>query len=331
MLPLLAMVLTLPAQAQDAVRIELIRKGMQGGPPPTLVVHPQVGIADLSVELDCGAATASHQGPAEVAVAVPIPLALPVGSHRCTGTLALRLADGSTADQPLDLRVEVLAPLEAQVVPDSLDLAGGSVEIQSNRPLAGASAVLWGEGGRLGEQTGIEATAAGARLFFSPPEEEVLRIVIMAKDPDGFGALLELFPWSYSVPHEDVVFETGSSTVRTGEEHKLEAAWTRVQEIVQRYGEVAPVNLYVAGFTDTVGSASSNQALSEARARAIARWFEARGFAGSIHYQGFGEQGLAVPTPDEVDEGRNRRADYIVAAEAPPQGSLLPGSAWQEL
>lgn len=330
-LPLLLSLCTPQALAQDAIRLEVVAKGIQGGPPPTLVVLPLVDLADLSVSVACGGSAARRQGSAEAGVKVPLALDAALGAHRCTGTLDLRLSDGSTADMPLDFGVEVLPPLTAQVVPDSLDLASGAVEIQSSRPLKGATLILWGENGALGEQSGIDGTGGGARLYWQPPADEILRIEIMAVDQDGFGARLELFPWSYSVPHEDVVFETGQSTVRAGEEPKLEAAWAQVQDIVARYGALAPVNLYVAGFTDTVGSTASNQRLSEERARAIARWFQARGFQGRIHYQGFGEQGLAVPTPDEVDEERNRRADYIVAAEAPPRSDTLPGSAWKPL
>jgi len=35
-------------------------------------------------------------------------------------------------------------------------------------------------------------------------------------------------------------------------------------------------------------------------------------------YEGFGEQSLAVATPDETDEPRNRRVDYILSVEDPP-------------
>ena len=35
--------------------------------------------------------------------------------------------------------------------------------------------------------------------------------------------------------------------------------------------------------------------------------------------QGFGESRLAVPTADNVDEARNRRAQYILAAQTPVQ------------
>jgi hypothetical protein len=38
-----------------------------------------------------------------------------------------------------------------------------------------------------------------------------------------------------------------------------------------------------------------------------------------------------MPTPDEVDEARNRRAVYVVAAEPPPVTSAMPGGEWKKL
>ena len=93
----------------------------------------------------------------------------------------------------------------------------------------------------------------------------------------------------------------------------------------------AKINLYVGGYTDTVGDKTMNLALSDQRATAIAIWFKDKGFPGEIYAQGFGERGLAVQTPDEVDEARNRRAVYILAAEAPPTSRELPTSSWKKV
>ncbi|HCH63856.1 MAG TPA: OmpA family protein, partial [Deltaproteobacteria bacterium] len=85
------------------------------------------------------------------------------------------------------------------------------------------------------------------------------------------------------------------------------------------------------GYTDTVGPADGNIALSRARAKAIASWFAQNGFTYPIYFQGFGEQGLAVPTPDNTNEAANRRAAYIVAAEVPPTSRAIPSQTWKAL
>ena len=90
------------------------------------------------------------------------------------------------------------------------------------------------------------------------------------------------------------------------------------------------LQLYVGGYTDTVGDAQDNLKLSQARARSIAEYFKRKGVEIPIMYAGFGERALLVKTPDNTDEARNRRALYIVA-NTPPQGEGFPGGAWRRL
>jgi OOP family OmpA-OmpF porin len=66
----------------------------------------------------------------------------------------------------------------------------------------------------------------------------------------------------------------------------------------------------VWGFTDTVGTPEYNQGLSERRANAVADYLEGRGVSRErMVIQGFGETNLAVETPDQTPEPRNRRVE----------------------
>ena len=165
----------------------------------------------------------------------------------------------------------------------------------------------------------------------------MLRLKAKATVTTGLSITMDLFPWTYTIPHsEDVVFPTGSATIPQGEAHKLNAVMNSIKEVLQRFdqenlGFEVPLALYLAGFTDTVGNRIKNQQLSEQRAKALGLWFKQNGFRGEIHYQGLGENGLAVATADEVDEPANRRAMYIIAAEAPTKSRLLPVSNWRPL
>ena len=86
--------------------------------------------------------------------------------------------------------------------------------------------------------------------------------------------------------------------------------------------------LYVAGHTDTVGGDPDNLTLSKGRARAIAQYFHSHGFKMPTFFAGCGKRLLRVKTADNVDDARNRRADYTLALEAPP---LPAGIAWLSL
>ena len=121
------------------------------------------------------------------------------------------------------------------------------------------------------------------------------------------------------------------SAIKDDQEYKLNDVKGEIQKIVDKYADIATVNLYIAGYTDTVGNPSANLSLSTARAKSIALWFKASGFQGSIYYQGFGESVLAVPTADGVDQAENRRALYLVAADTPAVSSDLPKTNWKRL
>ena len=103
------------------------------------------------------------------------------------------------------------------------------------------------------------------------------------------------------------------------------------QELDDKYGDVVPVKLYIAGCTDTVGDQAHNRELSRKRARAIASWLKSQGYSNPIYYHGFGEGLLAVQTADGVDMPANRRALYLVGAQPPPAGSGIPSVSWSSL
>lgn len=65
----------------------------------------------------------------------------------------------------------------------------------------------------------------------------------------------------------------------------------------------------IEGHTDTVGSPEANRALSEQRARAVVSYITTHFNVDPSHLQavGKGEEDLAVPTPAQTPEARNRR------------------------
>lgn len=111
----------------------------------------------------------------------------------------------------------------------------------------------------------------------------------------------------YSVPNQ-LLFSTDSAEVLpTG--HKILA---EIADVAKHTGN-APIE--VDGFTDTVGPKRYNKKLSVARAESVASELTSQGVdAARIKAQGFGETELAVPTPDQTDEAKNRRVVVRIAA-----------------
>jgi outer membrane protein OmpA-like peptidoglycan-associated protein len=78
------------------------------------------------------------------------------------------------------------------------------------------------------------------------------------------------------------------------------------------YARVSGTNaVVVQGYADTVGRAGPNQTLSERRANEVRRALLAEGVQANISTQGLGETSLAVSTPDNTAEQRNRRAVIV--------------------
>jgi outer membrane protein OmpA-like peptidoglycan-associated protein len=116
---------------------------------------------------------------------------------------------------------------------------------------------------------------------------------------DGGDAILVNLP-------DGVTFATGSAAINPGFRTLLD----RVAASLQQYPN-SLVDVY--GYTDTVGSATSNQRLSEQRAQAVANYLISRGVSSSrLRWMGFGETSLKVQTGDNVNEPQNRRVEIKI-------------------
>lgn len=105
-----------------------------------------------------------------------------------------------------------------------------------------------------------------------------------------------------------VLFDTGQSTLKPA---ALEALSTLVPKI-RAYSTSPMVN--VEGHTDDVGDAASNQALSEARARAVSDYLAKQLGIGAdrITIMGHGETRPVAPNDSEANRAKNRRVDVLV-------------------
>jgi len=108
------------------------------------------------------------------------------------------------------------------------------------------------------------------------------------------------------------------TAARVEEVGKLDEAYRRLLAAIREHGSKIKARVYIIGHTDTVGKNPDNLVLSRHRADAIASYFKDKGgISLPIMACGVGESYLAVKTGDSVDEVRNRRAQYILAAQSP--------------
>lgn len=169
--------------------------------------------------------------------------------------------------------------------------------------------------------------------------DEVFMIKVTASDDSGFSYTDTRVPWSVGIPHTDVNFDSGKAIIKGDEEWKVSEAFAvLVHELDGLDQANKAVNgnlsaqLYIIGYTDTVGNAADNKKLSEARAKAIAKYFYDNGAWCEIYYAGMGEKGQRVKTDDNVDLEANRRASYILGVQKPAGGGEVPGQgSWKKL
>jgi len=214
--------------------------------------------------------------------------------------------------------------LEVQVKKEDIDLAKRTVHFRLNRAADSASLQVFDETGKLlGETAEIYSGAApGTDLCISwpelPPDTQNFRVDLKFTDAEEYWVGLSICRFEGAVPHEEVVFESGKWEIRPTEAPKLDEAIPRIIEMLERSKSCSENDraLYIAGYTDTVGSQADNRELSRKRAHSIAQYLLANGLGKqkiAVYVRGFGEEVLRVQTADSVDEERNRRADYIVS------------------
>jgi outer membrane protein OmpA-like peptidoglycan-associated protein len=107
----------------------------------------------------------------------------------------------------------------------------------------------------------------------------------------------------------DVLFDTGKYTLRAGAREKL----ARVAGILAGH---PGLQLQVEGYTDSVGSDSSNQQLSEHRAASVRDYLTGAGIpANSVTAKGLGKT-LPVATNDTAaGRQQNRRVELVVSGD----------------
>lgn len=314
----------LPAVAEQALSVELEGAALAPREHPALHVDVRQPLAALVLELERsdGEKVRRTLTTPKAGRRHTFRLEQPEGAFRYEGQLIARFAKGEPQSMPLAFEAVRLRPPALDIAQDAVVLDARRVRVKVDRtPVTVDLRVSSDEGDVLDErQQRFEQTGEGGliELGWDQPEgKRVMRLDLRATDRYGFFQDAQLYPWAIEIPHEDVLFDTGSAEIAASERPKLDEALAELAKAIERYGRWAKVELFVAGYTDTVGDAARNQALSEARALSIARYFRQRGVRLGISYAGFGESALLVPTPDETPEPRNRRAAYIVSVEAP--------------
>ncbi|RYX92843.1 MAG: OmpA family protein [Comamonadaceae bacterium] len=166
-----------------------------------------------------------------------------------------------------------------------------------------------------GKSSAVVVTTAGGEAVLSKPYQRAVATEgattaprLEQADPGELrktlAPLFELAP--PPAQRYTVFFDTGNATLTAESQATME-------RVLAAALALSGGDIVITGHTDTTGTGPANDKLSVERARQVRQMLVERQFpAARIEAAGRGERELAVQTPDETDEPRNRRVTIEV-------------------
>ena len=334
----LCLLLAFPSVAfsQSAFEFQLKNKVQRGQGKPVLILRAAEAVkkAKISMVRSDGKKRTVNVGSMAEGKTKKIFFKQPAGIYTYDITVTGTTRSGKEMKTTFETEVAWIDPIKLGINKDYVDLAKGQLVLSTNVALTKVDIEVYGKGGTVIHTSTqkIDAMRGDLTINWSPTAGEVGAVKIKATDVAGFWNAVILEPFFVDIPHQELEFETGKATWDEAETPKLTETLERIRIAMKKHrSKGLNLQLYIAGYTDTVGSAASNMSLSRARAKSIAKWFRKSGLRLQIYYQGFGETAQAVKTADNIDEKKNRRAIYLLGNTKPPTSTQLPKSNWGKL
>ena len=326
--------LPLAAKA-DAIQFRMVTKvGLGQKPKLEITALQEIQRVEVMLNREDGKNVGQNLGAMGVGETREVLLDGKPGKHHYSGRVTC-VVDGVPQDSQVYFDTLVGGELTVIVDKTKVDLAAGRMPIQVSSPDGKVELRILGASGEplLEHEQDFADRDPAIPLFVTwkplPKGTEVGRVDLKITDASGAFKSFALFPWSVYIPHEEVNFATDSASIDRAETPKLQASLNKIADALAKHRNLGPIKLYIAGHTDTVGAAAYNLGLSRKRAQSIAGWFRKNGLRIPIAYEGFGEFALAVATPDNTDEPRNRRVDYILSVEDPTLKATEFQAVWK--
>ncbi len=240
--------------------------------------------------------------------------------------------DGTTFEDSFEMKGVKLEPFLINIKKDSVNLENGIASFTTNREAIKVELKIKSDSGEIVEEKLVEHNPPSKKTDLSWEKTSNLKeLQITVYDEYGFWTGVSIMPFTVDIPHKEVQFESGKWEVKKTEIPKIKDTIIKINDVLKKHAKDITLNLYIAGYTDTVGTPESNTVLSKNRAKAIGEAFKKQGLKLKIYYQGFGESVLKKLTDDEVDESMNRRAIYILSSQAPETSRTIPSKHWISL
>ena len=253
-------------------------------------------------------------------------------SYRCT-------VSGKFAGEPgtlaRDFEVPVVRPLDFTLVAGSYDVEGARLALELTAPAGHVELLVRGDKGEILADTAVafagEPAGTVLPVSWAQAPGQVLTIDLKVFSEEGAWIGRQYIPWRVDYTVAGIQFATGSAVIPESDLPVISAFYDQISETATRVSKWVAVELYIGGFTDTVGPGEDNRKLSDARAESLARYFMKRGLKVPVHVYGFGESGQVVKTDDNTNEAANRRAQCVLSVGPPPTSETLPPASWRRI
>src|SRR5215475_1551609 len=218
---------------------------------------------------------------------------------------AKRRADAEQARQAAEAAKAEAERLKAEAQQAAADAAKAKEEAEKARAAALADQQAAIEQKRAAEADAVMARAAAAK---AESEKAELRAQLLAQ----LNSVLQTNDSARGliVNMSDVLFDTGSSTLKPATREKL----AKISGIVLAH---PGLTLQIEGHTDIIGSDDFNQRLSEQRADSVRDFLAEQGVpVSSITARGFGKTQPVASNDTPEGRQRNRRVELVVNGDA---------------
>jgi outer membrane protein OmpA-like peptidoglycan-associated protein len=267
-----------------------------GLPLQATVSFPGTPVASVITDPATGFFTATLP-----AGSVPVTVSAP-GYHPASATVVLEAGQDVVVDFALEL------------MPAAGTVAGTVTEFENNTPLQATVTVI-----DTPEPITVEATVDGVYQLTAPAGTWTIKAeadgYVSRSQPVVVGesqtaivdfVLRPALETGQVLSFNNIYFDSGSSTIKP-------ESYSVLNNIAEILLENTSAMVQIAGHTDSDGSESYNQGLSEQRASSVFTYLVQRGVSASrMTTLGFGESNPVVPNNSAANKAMNRRIEFTV-------------------
>ncbi|MGC2234036.1 MAG: OmpA family protein, partial [Candidatus Acidiferrum sp.] len=300
--------------AEDVYRRKSDKKSVEAAAREVVETAEEARVMAVKqkAEEDAQAKAAAEKKAAEEEAAAEI-------KRRQDAELARQQAEAAKADALRMKQEAEKAAADAARQKAEAEQATAAAVQQQQAAQAAAEQAARDKAAALDQQRAAEAEAAQARQAAAKAEAE--KAQLRAQLLSQLNSILQTRDTARGliVNMSDVLFDTGSSTLKPGAREKL----AKISGILLAH---PGLNLQIEGHTDSVGGDEFNQQLSERRADTVRDFLAEQGVpASTIAARGFGKTQPVATNDTPEGRQRNRRVELVLSGES--IGSAAPASA----